>query len=294
MQRKARSYYGRPILKPHVWQDYIAGYFFLGGLAGASAALGAAAAAQKNDSLARSCNLTAGGGAAVSAVLLIADLGNPERFLNMLRVIKPTSPMNVGTWILSAFGVSSAFAARNAFFRGSGRSAAATTAGVLGIPLATYTAVLIADTAVPVWHEAHRTLPFVFAASAAMSAGAWNSLFVSHRDARAARRLTLVAGVCELAAHRRMVHQLGALLGEPYRIGRAGAYAKAARALTTAAVITTATLGRRYRAFAVLGSLAALAGAACERFSIFHAGTQSALDPKYVVEHQRSKGNHAL
>jgi formate-dependent nitrite reductase membrane component NrfD len=37
--------------------------------------------------------------------LLIKDLGRPERFLNMLRVIKPGSPMSVGVWGLVGFSV---------------------------------------------------------------------------------------------------------------------------------------------------------------------------------------------
>ncbi|MBV8727027.1 MAG: polysulfide reductase NrfD [Candidatus Eremiobacteraeota bacterium] len=287
MANKSRSYYGRPILKPHIWKDYIAAYFFIGGLAGASATLGLAARAKQNHALARSCALSAAAGAGISAVLLIADLGNPERFLNMLRVIKVTSPMNIGTWILCAFGITSGLSAASQLFnRKQNTNSAATLSGMLGIPLATYTAVLIADTATPVWHEARGELPFVFAASAGLSAGAWNSLFVSHREGAMARRLLVLAGTCELIAHRRMVHNLGTLLGEPYQIGRAGTYAKVARALTTAAVITTATLGKRCRWAANLGALAALGGAICERFSVFHAGTQSARDPKYVVEHQ--------
>jgi formate-dependent nitrite reductase membrane component NrfD len=290
MPSEPRSYYGRPILKPHIWQDYVAWYFFIGGLAGASAALGAAARLRRQRALARSCTVTSAAGAAISAVLLIVDLGNPARFLNMLRVVKPTSPMNVGTWILSAFGAASGAAV---LFEITGAAniagPAQLAAGFLGLPLATYTAVLIADTATPAWHEARGELPFLFAASAALSAGACNSLFVSHAAGRSARRLVVGAGVVELLAHRRMVRQLGTLLGEPYRVGRAGAYARAARALTVCGVITLALFGERSRAAAIVGSLSALAGAICERFSVFHAGTQSAQDPKYVVEHQRAK-----
>ena len=74
-------------------------------------------------------------------------------------------------------------------------------AALLGLPLATYTAALIANTAVPVWHEARRELPFVFAAGAAASAGA--AATVAHarpRDAGPARRLAVGGAVAELAA----------------------------------------------------------------------------------------------
>jgi len=292
MPAKSRSYYGRPIVKGHIWEDYIALYLFVGGLSGASAALGAVARARKRNFLARSCTISAAGGAAISAALLIADLGNPERFLHMLRVVKITSPMNVGTWILSAFGITTGIAAALEMFGSHGKiqTVAGLGSAILGLPLSTYTAVLIADTATPAWHEARAELPLVFAASAALSAGAWNSLFLSRHDAAVCRRLMVGAGVCELIAHRRMVQRLGALLGEPYSIGKAGRYAKTARGLTVTAVLTTALFGKRSRVAAAGAALAALGGALCERFSVFHAGTQSAADPKYVVDHQRAAG----
>jgi hypothetical protein len=47
----------------------------------------------------------------VSPALLIADLGMPSRFLNMLRVFKIQSPMSMGSWTLFIFSTSSAAAA---------------------------------------------------------------------------------------------------------------------------------------------------------------------------------------
>src|SRR5215213_5895582 len=101
---ETRSYYGRPVLKEPVWTWKIPWYFFTGGLAGASSNLAAVARLFGNERLARRALLSALVGAAVSPVLLISDLGQPERFYNMLMVFKPTSPMNVGTWLLTAFG----------------------------------------------------------------------------------------------------------------------------------------------------------------------------------------------
>src|SRR5215212_7214165 len=154
---EVRSYYGRAVLKEPVWSWEIPWYFFAGGLAGASSNLALVARLTGNEKLASRARVAALGGAAVSPVLLIMDLGKPERFYNMLRVFKPTSPMSVGTWVLSAFGSTTGIAAAH---------------DLLGLPLATYTAVLIADTSVPVWHEARRELPLVFAASSAATAGA--------------------------------------------------------------------------------------------------------------------------
>src|SRR5919199_1448328 len=103
-EEEARSYYGRPVLKEPVWEWEIPWYFFAGGLAGASSGLSLVARLAGNERLARRALLAALGGATVSPVLLISDLGKPERFYNMLRVVKPTSPMSVGTWVLFASG----------------------------------------------------------------------------------------------------------------------------------------------------------------------------------------------
>ncbi|MCU1353207.1 MAG: polysulfide reductase, partial [Acidimicrobiales bacterium] len=99
------SYYGLPVLNRPTWEARdIAGYLFLGGLAGASSVLGALAGATGRPVTARASKLTAVGAAGLSAVALIHDLGRPERFANMLRVFKPTSPMSVGSWLLAGFG----------------------------------------------------------------------------------------------------------------------------------------------------------------------------------------------
>ena len=98
------SYYGRPILKEPVWKPEVGWYLFTGGLAGASASLSLAARLTGNRSLARTSSLVAAAAVNVSPLLLVKDLGRPERFLNMLRVFKLTSPMSVGSWLLAATG----------------------------------------------------------------------------------------------------------------------------------------------------------------------------------------------
>ena len=130
----------------------------------------------------------------------------------MLRVIKPTSPMSVGSWVLGASSTAIAFAnvrTHLGWFPRLGRLAGAT--AVLGPALSTYTAVLMADTAIPVWHEARGELPFVFAAGAAMSAGSAMALIGGGGPAR---RLALVGAAGELAATTVMQRRLG-------RVGRA-------------------------------------------------------------------------
>jgi formate-dependent nitrite reductase membrane component NrfD len=114
LEGEGPSYHGVALLQEPVWRWEIPAYFFTGGLAGACAVLGATAQVAGGggtELLVRRCRLVALGGAGVSAFLLIRDLGRPERFLNMLRVFRPTAPMNMGTWLLSAFGALSGVAA---------------------------------------------------------------------------------------------------------------------------------------------------------------------------------------
>jgi formate-dependent nitrite reductase membrane component NrfD len=105
------SYYGRPVVKPAPWGHDIAAYLFLGGLAGGSALLAAGAQLTGRDTLRRNCRLAAISAVGLGTVALVRDLGRPERFLNMLRTIKLTSPMSLGSWILSAFSAGAGVAA---------------------------------------------------------------------------------------------------------------------------------------------------------------------------------------
>lgn len=99
-----RSYYGRPILAEPTWKTPdVPAYLFLGGMAGSSATMAVFADATGRRELARAGQVAAAGGAVASVVALVHDLGRPARFLNMLRVFKPTSPLSVGSWILAPF-----------------------------------------------------------------------------------------------------------------------------------------------------------------------------------------------
>jgi len=283
-----RSYYGRPILKEPVWTWEIPWYFFTGGLTGASSALAAGARIAGNEAVARRATLTALVMTAVNPALLIADLGRPERFLNMLRLFKVTSPMSVGTWILSAHGGAATLAGSSELTGRAPRAglAAELAGGALGCALATYTALLVSDTAVPAWHQARHELPFVFAGGAMASAGAAAAALSPVSEAGPARRLTVAGAALELGAAQVMEHRLGEL-GEPYHEGQVEKLNQAAKGLTAAGSLLLATAGRRSRLAALAGGVATLAGAACERWAIFRAGFQSARDPKYTVVPQR-------
>jgi hypothetical protein len=285
-----RSYYGRPIIKAPIWEPAVPWYFFLGGLAGASAALGLGARVAGNERLARNATLAGAAAVSVSPILLTADLGRPERFYNMFRVVKVTSPMSIGTWILGASGTALGIAGGCEAFGILPRVklAAQTAAGVLGLPLTTYTAALVANTAVPVWHEARRELPFVFAGSAAASAGAAAAVATPPAQAGAARRLAIAGALLELAATKAMEMRLGQLLGEPYRQGAAGRFTKLAKGCTAAGAALVGLGGRR-RASSAVGGALLLAGSLFERLAVYRAGSQSAADPKYTVVPQRER-----
>jgi len=285
-----RTYYDRPVLKKPVWKWYIPAYFFSGGLAGASSTLAFVARLRGNHRLARRARLVSLAGIAASPVFLIADLGRPERFYNMLRVAKPTSPMSVGTWLISLFGPLSGAAALSdvtGVLEGVGRACEAA-AGVLGPAVSTYTAVLTADTAVPAWHEAFRELPLVFAGGSAASAAAAAVLFTPADDAAPARRLLVLGTAVELAGEKAMEQRLGPL-AESYHQGRAAGPAKASKALLSAGAVLTTVAGRRRPALARVGAALTLAGVAFGRASVFKAGFDSAEDPRFTVKLQRER-----
>jgi hypothetical protein len=287
------SPYGRPVIKEPVWKPEIPIYLYAGGLAGASAGLAWLCDRRGERAVARRAWATALAGGAASPALLVADLGVPRRFLNMLRLFKVTSPMSVGSWILAAFGTATAPAAAHAWTGGRlgavGRGSQAASA-LLGLPLASYTGALLANTAVPVWHEARHDLPFVFVAGAAMSAGAAAVALAPVDEAVAARRLAIGGGVAELVLVEAMEKRLERRgVGAPYHEGAAGTLSKVANALTGAGVGLLAARGRGSRPAAIGAAALLTAGAVAERWAVFRAGFQSAARPQDTVEPQRAR-----
>ena len=279
------GYYGQPIVEAHVWKDYIGWYFFTGGLAGASSAIAAVADLAARPVLARHARRAALLGLLPSPVLLIADLGRPGRFAYMLRVLKPTSPMSVGSWLLAGYSPFAVGAAALGELDIAPRAQrlCGLVAGMIGPAIATYTGVLLADTATPVWHEARRELPVLFASSAAASAGAVTTLLsaLSRSPAVPATRIGAVGALAEVAAGFTMRRRLGDL--DTFRTDAAARrFDRASRALSIAGAALLLG-GRRRRVPAVVGSLAVAAGSACERFAVLRAGTASANDPRSVL-----------
>lgn len=273
----SNGYYDRPYLKRPVWKPEIAIYFWAGGMAGASALLAFVARLTGNRRLHRSALTGALAGAVVSPVLLIDDLGRPERFLNMLRVLKPTSPMSVGSWILAAFGgaVGTAAASEFAFLPRLLGWPAEAVAAALGPALSTYTSALIATTAVPAWRDARRLLPLVFAGGSLASAGGFAAITTPPRQAAPARRLALLGAGLELASAAVMERHLGEA-GAPYRAGGSARSAVRLSGILTVAGAGLLAVAGRGRSAAVLGGSLLLGGALAERFAIYRGGLQSA------------------
>jgi hypothetical protein len=285
-----RSYYGQPVLNPPVWEARdVGGYLFLGGLAGASSVLAAGAQLTRRPALARTAKVGAVAGGALSVVALVHDLGRPARALNMLRVFKPTSPMSVGSWLLAGYvpaAATAAIADVSRRFPLVGGVATAV-AALAGPAVATYTAPVVSDTAVPVWHEGRDELPFVFVASAAMAASGLGLVGVPLRERAPAARLAVASTVAAVAATQRMDQRLGDL-AEPYRSGRGGRYLRAAKVLAVAGAVGT-VVGRRSRLASALSGAALVTASACERLGVFHGGVASARDPAYTVSMQRRR-----
>ena len=284
------SYYGRQIVKTPVWKSPdVPLYLFLGGAAGSSSILAALADLTDRPTLTRVGRYTAGGGAILSVVALVHDLGRPERFLHMLRVFKVTSPLSVGTYILSPFSAAAGATAAVellGWFPRLKRFGGVVSA-IFGGPLATYTGVLLANTAVPSWHEFHTKLPFVFGGSAMAAGGGICMAFTPVGEAEPARKMAILGAGIELAVIRG-IEGSDRIEAEPYHEGRPGQFMRAAKACTSAGLGLAVVAGRRRWGAVASGALLA-AGSLLTRFGVFEAGIASTKDPKYVVVPQRER-----
>ncbi len=279
-----------PFIKGPVWEWEVPLYFWVGGLASGSAFVALACDLAGDPRSAATARKVALGVVATAPPLLISDLGRPERFLNMLRVFKPRSPMNMGAWCLVMFSSSAAGAVGADLLR---RPRAARALGaltsVLGGYLGSYAGVLLATTAVPVWARSRLLLGPIFV-STATATGA------------AATRLVLVArGLPEGHPTRRALGtvETGAILSElslsalnERRLGQRAAALHARRPARLFRVAQTAVvLGLSSRVFARrigprahdLGSMLYLAGGLAFRYAWLESGKESAADHEAVA-----------
>jgi formate-dependent nitrite reductase membrane component NrfD len=303
------SYYDISMLKPPVWEGrYIGTYFWLGGLSGGAYLVARMAEIFGGDEL----RDVSRAGTTVSmladlpcAPLLIADLGDPRRFHHMLRVWKPQSPMNFGSWVVTGFSAACAGAAVREWLRvdqGPPRSlparvtdkSLAVLTDVTGVPLAllmiSYTGVLLSGTAAPVWVK-NKWLPPLFAASAIGNGASAISLAMQfmrkiHPRRQAAaeealEKLQTAAHVAELALRFQYIRSLGKL-NAPLTAGREKKYMIANTAcLIGSEVLRHAPLTGRARRLAKIGSAAlGVLGGLALKYGILEAGVSSANDPE--------------
>jgi hypothetical protein len=265
------TYYGLPLLKQPVWSWEVPLYFFVGGAAGASAVIGAMAQLNGSDRrLVRDARMHAAIGAMLSAPLLISDLGQPKRFLNMLRVFKPQSAMSVGAWTVTAFGALACGATAL------GGAILPAGSAVTGLVMSTYTGVLVGATAIPAWSSHAALLPAHFGASALGSAT--SLLELRGHDEPALNALAVVAAAFETAT--------GATIeldrrraSEPLRRGPSGTTMRIAGFFSGPVPLLLRLLRKRKAAAAsqILGSL-------ITRIAWVEAGRASARDVAAVME----------
>lgn len=162
-----------PIINPPVWTWEIPLYFWFGGIAAGSSFVALACDLTGDERSAAVARKVALGALGPSPVLLILDLGRPERFVNMLRIFKPRSPMSMGAWALTVFG-NLAAGAVGADLLGRRRLAQRLGAAnaIVGGYLGSYTGVLLASTAVPVWARSRLFLGPIFVSTAAATGAA--------------------------------------------------------------------------------------------------------------------------
>ncbi len=214
----------------------------------------------------------------------------------MLRVFKVTSPMSVGSWLLSAYVPAAGVAAATALTGRLPRAGAAATAGaaLLGPAVAAYTAALIADTAVPAWHDGYPEMPFVFTGSAAMAAGGLGLLAAPARQIRAGAE----------PGPARPGRGDGRLRADdpPHRDGRRALPRRPRRHLRENRPGTRRPWRDRggrpgpprcqrrpRRVLTALSGAALLGASVATRWGVFYAGLASAEDPKYTVVPQRTR-----
>jgi len=294
------TYYGQASVKPSPFDWKVATYVYVAGLAGSSqiiAALADRLGDERDETIVRNGRALALVGAMIGAPLLIIDLKTPERFYNMLRIYRTSSPMSFGSYILTGFGATSALSALGHLVgerrRDGSRSAMRRAADMVQVPAAflgagmsTYTAALLSATSTPLWASAPRAMAVQFGTSAMATAAAALSLGEQIAgDPENCRRLDGLAAVAaagELVASayaEKRHHETG--VGETLREGPVGTgYKVGALALGLGVPLACHTINalskRPSRGLSVLGSLAILAGGMMMRQAIFTAGNKSA------------------
>jgi hypothetical protein len=289
------GYYRQPLLKEPQWTPLVPLYFFVGGASGSLGVIGSLADVVSGEKeLAQKARLMSLGGVAISSALLILDLGRPSRFLNMLRVFKPQSPMSVGSWVLSGFGASAAVAnladliaaewgdgALAAQLRVVGRAGCV----LFGMPLHNYTGVLIGASVIPVWNNRIRSLPREFGMSGLQSAVGLLELS-GETESQALNVLGLVSAAFESWEGLELLRSDDRSL-LPAKRGSSGFLVQLAGALSGPVPIAlriASLFTREKRTLRRIAAVCGIAGSILMRYGWVRAGTASARDWRIPLE----------
>lgn len=278
-----------PFIKEPVWTWEVPLYFWVGGVASGASFVATACDAAGDRHSAEIARQVALGTVMTAPALLIADLGRPGRFLNMLRIFKPRSPMNMGAWCLVIFsGTATGTVAADLFRRRRTASVLGAVTAFFGGYLGSYTGVLLAATAVPVWARSRLFLGPIFVSTATATGAAMTRLVlvvrglpVGHPTRRALRTLETGAILAELLLSTVNQRRLGPI-AKPLREGRSGRMFRLAESAVVvglaAQVVAGRLSGRRSCRIEDTASVLFLTGGLAFRFAWVYAGKASAAD----------------
>ena len=284
-----------PMMKAAVWTWEVPLYFWFGGMAAGASFVGLACDLAGDEPSARVARKVAVAALLPSPPLLIMDLGRPERFYNMLRIFKPRSPMSMGSWCLTVFGglgsaaVGADLLGRRRTARGLGAANA-----VVGGYLGSYTGVLLASTAVPIWARGRLLLGPIFVSTATLTGAAATRLALTatglpagHPTREALGQVENAAMTAELLLSEINKHHLGEL-ASILDDGAGARWFQGAQWLARAGL--AGRLVRRRMAVAEhASSLCFMAAALCYRYAWVRSGISSAHDDEAVARTARER-----
>jgi formate-dependent nitrite reductase membrane component NrfD len=304
----APTYYDQPAIKKPEWKWYVPAYFFLGGMAGGAyitAAIVDLCGKEEDRALVRAGRYLQLAALAPCPALLIADLHRPERWHHMMRVFRPRSMMNQGSWGLTIFGLFSPTAALLQLVEDiapprqwvrllTAPMRAFCWLGILPAAyVASYTGVLLSATNVPLWAAARYTLGPLFFTSGLSAGLAGTHLLapmlgpVSETTEERHHRAETIVLATELALAAASALEVGKL-GKPLKSGPLGrTYQLGALGIGIIAPLVLGQIGKKRRWVRFLSSALALAGSAITKAAITKAGMLSADDPHAYFEYTR-------
>ena len=304
-----QDYYGLPVIHGPHWKWLIVAYFFLGGISSASYIIASIVdlfGRKEDRQIVRVGRYLSLATLLPCPVLLILDLGRPERFLYMLRIVKLRSPMSLGTWGLTIFGGFCGLSAVKQaahdgwlgwiepFDRLLVRLPNRTlnwTGSVFAFFVAGYTGVLLAITAVPLWAKNYLMLGPLFLASAMSTAVSAITLILTFmrttgdQTLRRLERLDSITLSVEIALLTAIYLYSGKVIRRPLRLGALGRLARGGfiGGIVLPMVLQSANAALRLRpshALSRLASVLVLVGGFILRYVFVIGGRQSAADPE--------------